>query len=99
MRAIRKKKNQHHLSDKDQMTIEYLADATDCVQDAITTLTKLLRIGMGEEKTQNIIKNLSEIAHDLDGLRQKNHISLTSSANLAAYLSSNVFQCQPSSPN
>lgn len=76
-----------------RITVEHLADATDCVQDAITTLTKLARMGYCDKSANGIVKSLSQIAQELDCMRQRSRAEHNASAALASFLSATVFQC------
>jgi hypothetical protein len=78
----------------EQIQAEYLADASDCIQDAILTLTKLHRMGLNGIQMENTLKLLSKATSDLDLIRMQARTNQNNSASLATFLSGTVFQCQ-----
>lgn len=60
--------NQNSISG-DQIIIEHLADAVDCIRDAITTLGKLNKMESGEKFSCDSMRKLSEIAECLENKR------------------------------
>ncbi len=87
------------LISKEQLTVEYLGDASDCLRDAISTLTKLARLGHQDDRIPLLIRNLGAEAQALEDMRQQCRVTQDHSGFFPAALTSLVYPCQSAQTN